>query len=190
VNIISTIFLALLLFLIVGCEDKTKEKDTTLIESNLSKIDTFNLSDIENKIQRVTITNKKVIFHNPSQGILLINIFASWCKPCMDNIEYMNILQQKYSKDIFIAGVSVNDDINRTQIKSLIEKHKIEYFLSSTPSNERFTTLLANTLNLPQNYDIPLLAMFVEGRYFAHYEGRVPIEMIEDDIKEAIKELE
>jgi len=189
VKIIYTTFLALLLF-ILGCEDKSTHKDSTFVESNLSKIDTFNLLDIDNHSQRVTITNKKVIFHNPTQGISLINIFASWCKPCMDNVEYMNILQQKYSQDIFIAGVSINDDINSTQIKTLIDRHKIRYFISSNPSNERFTTLLADTLNLPQNYDIPLLAMFVEGRYFAHYEGRVPIEMIEYDIREALKELE
>lgn len=186
------LFFIALLLLFVGCSDKTeeiKEPEVVLIETNLSKIDTFVLSNIQDETQKVTISNKKVIFHTPQQGILLINLFASWCKPCIDNIEYINILQQKYSKDIFVAGVSVNDDINSTKLQSLIDKYKIEYFISNSPSNDRFSNLLATTLNLAKNHDIPLLAMFVEGKYFAHYEGKVPIEMIEYDIKEALREL-
>ena len=189
------LFFIALLLLFVGCSDKPKaqkeikEPEIVLIETNLSKIDTFVLSNIQDETQKVTISNKKVIFHTPQQGILLINLFASWCKPCMDNIEYINILQQKYSKDVFVAGVSVNDDINSTKLQSLIDRYKIDYFVSNSPSNNSFANLLAKSLQLPQNHDIPLVAIFVEVKYFAHYEGRVPIEMIEYDIKEAIKEL-
>ncbi len=182
------LFFIVILLLFVGCSDK-KEPKIILIEDNLTKIDSFLLYNIDNEPQKVTISNNKVIFHTPQQGVLLINLFASWCKPCMENIEYINILQEKYSKDIFIAGVNVNDELNSTQIEALQKKYKIKYFLSISPSNNNFANLLAKTLKLPKNHDIPLVAIFVEGKYFAHYEGRVPIEMIEYDIKEAIGEL-
>ena len=44
-------------------------------------------------------------------------------------------------------------------------------------------------LHLPQNFPIPLTVMYVDGKYFTHYEGSVPAEMIEYDIQQAQKQL-
>ena len=49
--------------------------------------------------------------------------------------------------------------------------------------------LLASTLDLPKNFPIPLTVIYVEGKYFTHYEGSVPVEMIEYDIQQAKKQL-
>jgi hypothetical protein len=83
--------------------------------------------------------------------------------------------------------VLIHDTITHTKLKSFIAKNQINYYLSSYTQNNDFASLVAKTLHLPQNFDIPLSVMYVEGKYFTHYEGIVPIEMIEYDIQQAKK---
>jgi len=48
---------------------------------------------------------------------------------------------------------------------------------------------MASILELPENFSIPLTVMYLNGEYFTHYEGSVPVEMIEYDIQQAKKQL-
>jgi hypothetical protein len=68
-------------------------------------------------------------------------------------------------------------------------KNQVNYFISNGVNNDAYANLLANTLHLPNNFSIPLTVMYVKGEYFTHYEGSVPVEMIEYDIQEAKKQL-
>ena len=178
----------LFLFLLLGCDkDTPKEHDDMMFDisdDNISQndIDTFTITD-----RRVTVSDKKVIFHTVQQGVLLVNIFGLDCEPCVEEIKYLNFIQQKYSNDVFVIGV-VTDETNQTKLDSFVNTYHIKYPISNDTQNTMFVSLLAKGLKLEDNYDKPLLALYAEGRYIRHYEGIVPIEMIEYDIKQAIKQ--
>ena len=53
--------------------------------------------------------------------------------------------------------------------------------------NFKLSNELATLVRQPRSFPIPLLIMFKDGKYFTHYIGAVPEEMIESDIKEALK---
>lgn len=150
---------------------------------------TFMLLDTKSKSQKVTFSDDQVTFHRNSKAIVLVNLFATWCPPCIGGLPYFNELQEKYQDDLFIAGILINDYIDVASLKSFIAKHEINYFISNSPHNNAFGGRLAMTLQLPQNFSIPLTVMYVDGKYFTHYEGAVPVEMIEYDIKQAQKQL-
>jgi hypothetical protein len=101
----------------------------------------------------------------------------------------MNDLYLKNKKDLLLAGILIHDTINKSELKSFIAKHEIKYFISNSTHNNDFASLIAKTLHLSNNFSIPLTVMYVEGKYFTHYEGSVPIEMIEYDIAQARKTL-
>jgi len=151
--------------------------------------DTFTLINTKKTSYKVTISNEKVIFHDNTKPIVLINLFATWCPPCVGQLPYLNDLQKKHKKELFVTSVLTHDSIDETVLKSFLAKNQITYFVSNSPHNDAFSSLLASTLQEPENFDIPLTAIYVNGQYFTHYEGVVPVEMIEYDLKQAKKQL-
>jgi thiol-disulfide isomerase/thioredoxin len=151
--------------------------------------DIFTLSNIKNKRYTVYVSDKKVTFKENTKPIVLITFFASWCPPCLYEIPYFNDLQKKYQTHLFLAGVLVHDTMNISTIKSFLAKYNIKYYISNGTQNNDFANLTAKILHLPHNFPIPLTIMYVNNKYFTHYEGIVPIEMIEYDIEEALKTL-
>lgn len=208
VHKISALLLSILLISLTGCEDKKPDETSIPIEDTtevflqpqdnasgtkprlMSGTNTFILLNTKSKSHKVTISNDQVIFHHNSKPIVLINIFATWCPPCVGELAYLSTLQKKYSNDLFLAGILTHDYIDLASIESFIAKHGINYFISNSPHNNAFSGLLAKTLHLPQNFSIPLTIMYVDGKYFTHYEGSVPVEMMEYDIQQAQKQLQ
>jgi len=154
---------------------------------SISLSDTFSLYDFKNTHYTVTVANQKVTFKENTKAITLITFFATWCPPCVGEIPYLNDLQKKYKKDVLVSGILVHDDIKKPALQSFLAQYNVKYFISNSTHNNDFASLVAKTLHLPHNFNIPLTVMYVEGEYFTHYEGCVPVEMIEYDIQEALK---
>ena len=167
---------------------KRGTKQTTQADhTNLS--DTFKLSNLKHKDFTVTVLNKKVNFKETTKRIVLVTFFATWCSPCVHDIPYMNDLQKKYKQSLLLTGVLVHDAIPKETLGSFLAKHEVKYFVSSSTENNDFASLVAKTLRLPKDFSIPLTVMYVKGEYFTHYEGCVPVEMIDYDIQQALKML-
>ena len=149
--------------------------------------DTFSLYDLKNTHYTVTVANQKVTFKENTKAITIITFFATWCPPCVGEIPYLNDLQKKYKKELLISGILIHDEIKTPEFKSFLAKYNVRYFISNSTHNNDLASLIAKTLHLPHNFSIPLTVMYVEGEYFTHYEGCVPVEMIEYDIQQALK---
>ena len=191
---LHNIIFLLLFFTLIGCdESKTKPSLITQSKEEETKRDTFVLENTSGKTFALTLSNSKLLFHKRSEGIVLINLFATWCNPCDSLAPYLSDLQNKYEKDIFIAGIPTHDFANKEGINHFIKKEDLGYFISYAKDNEDFVSFLIENLskknlNVDSNFSIPLSIMYVEGNYFTHYEGIVPIEMIEYDIQQAQKQ--
>lgn len=149
----------------------------------------FTLINTKEESHKVTVSDRKVIFQNATQPIVIVNLFATWCPPCIGEIPYLNDLQKKHKKELFVVGILTHDSIVQAELETFMAKNQVNYFISNGTYNDMFSNLLATTLHLPKNFSIPLTVMYVEGEYFTHYEGAVPVEMIEYDIQQAKKQL-
>ena len=165
-------------------QEETNNKEASV---SLTSTDTFTLSDIQNNRHTLTISNQKMAFHDINQAIVIVNFFSTWCSPCRGEIPYLSDLQKKYKKKLFVVGVLVNDKQEDKALKAFITKHHANYFISNSKQNDIFAAKLVKELHLPENFSIPLTVIYKEGNYYTHYEGAVPVEMINHDIKEAIK---
>jgi thiol-disulfide isomerase/thioredoxin len=170
--------LILSLSLFIGCEDKKTQTQspTQEITSEIFKdtsppalSDTFTLTSLAGEYYTVTVSNHKVTFKESNQGIVLISFFATWCTPCLRQIPDLNTLGKRYKKDLFIAGVLVNDSMKNDPFRAFVKDNKIGFYLSYTKQNDAFANILAQTLKLPSNFSIPLTVMYVGGEYFTHY---------------------
>jgi hypothetical protein len=170
--------------LFIGCSDKKKSNDTQTIES----IDTFNLSS-QNIVQKVTIANKKVIFRDIEEAVVVINISIFPCNSCLVESQYLTMLQNRYKDEVFVISVMANNNIGDNNITNFKDKYGLDYFISTSNDNSSFTKLLVKNLNIDKDFNLPLTVIYKEGKYFNHYNGLAPIEMIEFDIKQALKVL-
>jgi len=184
----------------VGQENKRfkLEKKKDEIAGDLPKVeisapkkdaDAFTLINTKGESLNVTLSSQKIIFQQNQKPIVIVNLFATWCPPCIGEIAYLNDLQEKHQKELFITGILTHDAIGQPALDIFMSKYQTNYFISNTLHNDAFASLLASTLRLPKNFSIPLTVMYVKGEYFTHYEGAVPVEMIEYDIQQAKKQL-
>jgi thiol-disulfide isomerase/thioredoxin len=206
VHKISALLLLILLIGFTGCEEK--DQDDTLVgventtelstnnkatkrnytDHNLTQESTaFTLLDTQSQNQKVTVSGQEVIFEQKKHPIVILNFFATWCRPCIGEIAYLNDLQKKYQNNVFVAGILTNDTIELEPLQTFIHAHTIHYSIYNASNNDEFARLVAGTLGLLENFPIPLIVIYVEGIYFTHYEGSVPVEMIEYDIEQAQK---
>jgi thiol-disulfide isomerase/thioredoxin len=149
----------------------------------------FTLISTKVKSHTVTVSDQKVMFQDTTQPIVIVNLFATWCPPCIGEIPYLNDLQKKYKEKLFVVGILTHDSIMQDALDTFMAKNQINYFISNGTDNDTFADQLAATLDLPENFSIPLTVMYVNGEYFTHYEGAVPVEMIEYDIQQAKQQL-
>ena len=85
-----------------------------LIDRNPSKIPSNLLNkEIPNFETETLLKNKKFISSEEfGNEIIIVNFFATWCKPCRDEHEYI----KKFSKEnkIRIIGINYKDDSKKT----------------------------------------------------------------------------
>jgi thiol-disulfide isomerase/thioredoxin len=165
------------------------KKEPIADESSASQTstDTIALTDIQKKTHILTIKDQKIIFEYMDQSIVLLHFFSTWCIPCRGEIPYLADLQKKYKKDLFIAGILVNDVLYDHTLKEFISKYYAKYFISNSKQNDALFAKIIEDLHLPEDLSIPLTVIYKDGNYYTHYEGVVPVEMIDHDIQEAIK---
>ncbi len=164
-----------------------KETVSEEISESQTPTDTFTLSDIQQNKHTLTLIDQKMTFHDIDQSIVVINFFSTWCSPCRAEIPYLSDLQKKYKKKVFIAGILINDEQSDDTLKQFMSKYHANYFISNSKQNNAFANKIVKELQLPENFSIPLTVIYKDGNYYTHYEGAVPVEMIDHDIQEIIK---
>jgi len=206
-KIIALLFITILICF-TGCEDKecdSPEENTTaiitktcdIVDANKSTVKinkdekNFKLNDINNKNHTIYFDKKNILIEDVSQNFVLLNFFATWCPPCQGQIPYLADLKEKYKNDLFIAGILVNDAGQEYHaLEAFFKKYTVNYFISNAKENDTFAVELLKGLNIAENFQLPLTILYKNGKYYAHYEGAVPVEMIEHDLKKAMENKE
>lgn len=71
---------------------------------------------------------EKSIMHRSGDSVYVINFWATWCKPCVQELPYFDILQQKY-RDSSLKVILVSLDDSRyvhERVVRFMESKKVE----------------------------------------------------------------
>jgi cytochrome c-type biogenesis protein len=83
--------------------------------------------------------------------VVLLNIWATWCAPCRDEIPYLQTLYDKYKGDgLEIVGVSVDARGQESAIRDFAETFRMTYPIWRDPDERVQSTFLA--LGVPSSY--------------------------------------
>ena len=60
-------------------------------------------------------------------SVVLINLWATWCAPCIEEMPYFNELHEKYADDGFVMIGLNSDEESEALVKSFVERQKLVY---------------------------------------------------------------
>ena len=150
----------------------------------------FIFKDLEQHSTTLKIKNDVYRFSNIKQPIVMVSLFATWCPPCRGQIPHLSNLQKKFKNNLFILSALVHDDCSNEKLKKFTIAQKVMFFISNNQKeNLKFAEMITPKLGLTKDFPLPLMILFVNGKYFTHYEGIMPEEMIESDIQQVLKKI-
>lgn len=189
---IKFIVLFLILFF-AGCDNKDDKKSTSIFKEsnktlNLEQNEAILTTNLDAPITikfnnddliSVTKTDDGVNIENSDKATIFF-FFTPWCPPCLVQMQVLNNLANKFKNDINIYGIVVKNDENPSENKINLED--IKFQVSQSLENETLMDAIGGIKN------IPFMSVYKKnGKHYKDYLGIIPEEMLEIEIKKAIK---
>lgn len=77
----------------------------------------------------VTLEGKDISLENYKGKVVLLDFWATWCKPCEKSMPALQKLHDEFAaKDFVVIGISIDEaKDSKTKVKKFIDKRKISY---------------------------------------------------------------
>lgn len=172
-----------------GCDTKSSF-DESLVAKNK---DSEKLSEFIEVEYKLTTTKGEIIeFKSTKEGFefkdyfgkkaVLIDVFATWCPPCIEALPHLKELREKYKEDFEIVSVLFEKDKSLEEIKDFIEKYEIPYPVTVGEENFVLTQDLGNIQKVPEYF-----LFSKEGKFVTKFVGKISQDNLERFIKVAVE---
>jgi cytochrome c-type biogenesis protein len=93
-------------------------------------------------------TTQRVADH--SGKVLILDFWATYCPPCIEEMPHLNALREKYGPDkIEVIGLNVGGDDDRPKIPDFVKKQNISYPIAF-PEDALLTYISGDDDRIPQ----------------------------------------
>ena len=117
-----------LVFLGIGFVFIPQFGDLTAAKTNVSKKVISHYEAQLLKLDVTTTNNIKIKKDDLKKGLVIINFWASWCLPCLEEFPSLVNLHNKFKdKDLLIIGINSDEDEIDKNIKKTVKKYSIEF---------------------------------------------------------------
>jgi len=173
---------AILLF--QGCESKDnssqKKEETPQVKKKKTQL-TYKLRTGDGQIINVIKTKDGMVFRGYEDKAVLLNFFATWCRPCRAEIPHLNNLKKKYDGKFEVIAVLLEENKDQQILNAFALTYNINYPVTNSAEN----FVLADSMGGIKT--IPTMFMYAKGgKLIQKYVGIVPQEMLESDIKKGL----
>jgi len=83
--------------------------------------------------------------------IVVLDFWATYCPPCLEEIPHLNELKKKYGADLQIVGLHVGGEEDEARVPEFVERLKIQYDLAY-PEDELSRILMGTENAIPQTF--------------------------------------
>ncbi|MDF2933246.1 MAG: TlpA family protein disulfide reductase [Chryseobacterium sp.] len=149
-----------------------------IFNSKIGKNTTITFNDEKLKFEDSPFYKK---YYN-SKKIVVVNIWATWCEPCMEEIPELNKLKKEYNRnELEFISYSIDSKSDTEKLKQFVASKKFEWN-DVTIENLRYRKLLENVLyNKTSNsdiiqitsFDIPKTLIFRDKKMIKEYNGLI-----------------
>jgi thiol-disulfide isomerase/thioredoxin len=183
--------LVLIGFLFNGCDNKTTIDESVVVKST-SQSSNSNAEFVSENFTLLTTDEKFITLKSTTQGLdfdefkgkkaVLVDVFATWCPPCIDELPILKELREKYKNDFEIISVLFEKDKPKQEILDFIKKYEIEYPITVGEENFRLAKQLGDVKKIPE-----MFLFTKDGRFVKRFVGKTSKEDLEQYINLAIK---
>jgi cytochrome c biogenesis protein CcmG, thiol:disulfide interchange protein DsbE len=118
------------------------------------------------------------------KSVIVIDFWATWCKPCMRELPHINELTKKYAdKGLKVFAISIDDTSTGAQVKPTVKKYGFEMNILLDPTNN-----VVRKFNASRN--VPYLMIIgADGEVVREFSGYKPGDekLIEEIVLEQLK---
>lgn len=148
------------LFLFTGCDSKSEIDESLIASSSKNKkvggsyeskkfvLDSVNANSIEvsTKLNGLDFKDFK------GKKVVLVDVFATWCPPCIEGIPVLKGLKEKYKDQFEIVSVLFEEGKTKEEITAFVKKHDITYPVTMGDSTMKFIKDLGDIQKVPELY--------------------------------------
>lgn len=167
------------LLMLSGCSDS---KDSQNDADALIAKTVYTLNDLNGSRYEVTKAGSDFSIKGVPEPVVVYDIFATWCPPCRAEVPHLSSLQKKFAGKVRIIGVSIESGMDNAFYERFAKDNGAEYTLVNSEDNQQLSRAIAGTIGIGQDFPIPLMAVYKNGRFIKYYSGLVPEEMLESDL--------
>jgi cytochrome c biogenesis protein CcmG/thiol:disulfide interchange protein DsbE len=92
-----------------------------------------------------------VTLHNLREKVVVLNFWATWCPPCLQELPSLEQLQTRF-KDRGVEVVGVSVDVDGKAYQQFLKDHKVDFLTVRDPDQKANT--LYGTFKFPETYII------------------------------------
>lgn len=126
----------------------------------------------KSSIELVDKDNINQLISTRNGKVLLVNVWATWCIPCKEEIPDLNEVHQKYSAEVDVVGISIDfPEEMEKRILPFLDQNIVEYKV--VVSNFKKDNELIDLLNLKWGGALPASFIFDKtGKQVGFIEGK------------------
>lgn len=176
--------------LFCGCDTKTSIDDSVIAKT--SPKEEKDVKFVSSNFTLITTDEKFITFKSTEKGLdfdefkgkkaVLIDVFATWCPPCIEEIPTLIELKEKHKNDFEIVSVLFEKDKSKEEILNFIAQHKINYPITMGEENFRLAKELGDIKRVPE-----MFLFSKDGKFVTKFIGKTSKEDLEKYIKIAIE---
>jgi thiol-disulfide isomerase/thioredoxin len=186
----SFLILMVMGFVFLGCDSKPKIDGSVIAKqkpqenNNVEFVSqTFNLTTTNDKVISFKTTQEGVDFTDyKGKKAILIDVFATWCPPCIEELPVLKEVREKYKDNFEIVSVLFEQDKPKAEILDFISKNNIPYPITVGEENFKLAKEFGDIRKVPE-----MFLFTKEGKFVKKFIGKIPKEELEQYIKIAIE---
>lgn len=184
----KNIFIIFIVFLFIACDSKNTIDESIVAKTKFSKVlefepQTYKLKTLKGKIIEFTSTKQGLDFKDyKRKKAILIDVFATWCPPCIEEIPTLNNLREKYKDDFEIVSILFEREKGKKELELFKKKYNISYPITIGEENFRLAKDLGDIQKVPE-----MFLFSKEGKFVKKFIGATRKEELEMNIKLAIE---
>lgn len=195
IRIIFSAFLIAFLFMACASEDVKNEldfKEFALGEKVL-------LRSVNRGEKTFLRKEKGFVIEGEEDKILMFDFFGTFCQPCKEEALELSKLWQNNSKHFVIIGLSHFEEVSDEEVLKFAKDYNAFYFLSNSKEKDRLIAQILKDISYQNMELLPFKVVLKDGVYqnvsdfwnkgkkVQFYLGKVPSELIQEDINTILK---
>ena len=168
-----------LLFLVVSCGNSDSNKARNSSGSGKDTVSEELLIDVDaDSIQDVILSYK-------GDKAVLVNVWATWCIPCIEEFPEIVEIQEEYKDELQVVFVSADFPEDRQRAVKFLKEHNVDW---TTYFKDAKDEPFINALSKEWSGALPFTKIIsTNGEEVAHWENKASFDKFNTHVKQAIK---